>query len=168
MACAAALILGGGMASAQAQRQRGSASRSVLGASDQRFMESAYRDGATEVELGKLGVQKATNPKVKDFAQKLVDDHTKLNTELESLAKQKGVTLTMPQSKSATETRLDKMSGAAFDKAFMHNMVMDHEKAISLYETEAKSGTDNDVKEFASKYLPELKSHLDTAKQIQP
>jgi len=125
-----------------------------------------------EIDLGKMGAQKATNPKVKDFAQRIADDHTKANNELESIAKQKGVTLPMAPShekggEHAMTSRLSKMSGAAFDKAFVDDMVTDHQKAITRFENESKSGTDTELKDFATKTLPTLRSHLDTAQMLQ-
>src|SRR5262245_7999146 len=156
---AGVLLIAGGLATAQ--QPKGSASRAVLAAPDHKFVEAAAKGGHKEVALGKLGVEKATNPQVKQFSQKVVDDHTKINDELEALAKQKGVTLPMHHAKDPAETRLSRMSGAAFDKAYMQQMVMDHEKDVAEFEHESKSGMDTDVKEFASKQLPMLKAHLE-------
>jgi putative membrane protein len=172
IAGAGALVVAGNLAIAQQpqtrQKQKGSASRTVLSAPDQRFVEHAAKEGHKEVELGKLAVEKAANPKVKEFGQRQVDDHGKMNKELEALAKEKGVTLPMSHTKDATEMKLSKMSGAAFDKAYMHDMVMDHEKTIAAFETESKSGTDPELKDWAGKQLPALRSQLEAAKSIQP
>lgn len=150
------------------KRQRGTASRSVVGASDQRFIERAARAGQAEVEFGRMAVEKASNPKVKEFGQRMVDEHGRVNTELEDLAKKKGITLSASYPKGPMETRLSKLSGAAFDKAYMHDVAVDHEKEIAAFEAHAKSSTDPDVKDFAGRTVPALRAHLEAAKQIRP
>jgi putative membrane protein len=166
VAGAGALWIAAGVAFAQPQR--GSASRTVLAAPDQRFLEQAAKAGYMSVELGKMGAEKATNPKVKELAQKVVDVHGKMNSELHALAKEKGLTLPATHAPDPAAARLSKMSGEAFDKAFMHQMTVEHQREITLYETESKSGVDADVKGFAAKQLPELRAHMDAMKAIQP
>src|SRR5262245_54804450 len=162
---AGVLLIAGGIVTAQ--QPKGSAARAVLAAPDHKFLEAAAKGGHAAVELSKMAVEKASDPKVKEFAQRMVDDHTKINNDLEALAKQKGVSLPTTYAKDPAETRLSKMSGAAFAKAYMHDMVTDHEKMIAAFEGETKSGQDNDVKDFASKQLPTLRTHLEEAKKIQ-
>jgi putative membrane protein len=139
-----------------------------LSAADRRFIETAARGGMAEVELGRLGTQKATGPEVKALAQMMVDDHSKANDELKTLASQKGVTLptdTDAKHKSLTD-RLDKLSGEQFDKTFTEEVLKDHKKDVAEFQREAKaSGGDSDVKSWASKTLPTLEQHLQHAQQ---
>jgi putative membrane protein len=130
-------------------------------------MEAA-KGGHQEVEMGRMGVEKATNPSVKQFAQRMVDDHSKANNELEALARQKGVTLPASYPKDSTESKLSKASGAGFDHEYMNAMVTDHQKDVSEFEKEASSGADPDLKSWAGKTLQTLRSHLDQAKSIKP
>jgi len=146
----------------------GSANRSAIGAPDEKFIMEAAKGGHHEVEMGRIGIEKATNPSVKEFAQKIVDDHTKANSELEFLAQQKGVTLPSSNAKDSSVNKLSKASGANFDREFMNKMVADHQKDIAAFEKEANSGSDPEVKNWASKTLPTLRSHLDQAKSIKP
>ena len=134
---------------------------SKLGASDTKFMKEAAMGGMEEVELGQLAAQKASSPEVKNFGQHMVDDHSKANDQLKQLAAQKGVTL--PTSMSASQkqdmNRLSKLSGAAFDSAYVSMMVKDHKKDVAEFQKESKSGKDSDVKGWASTTLPTLESH---------
>jgi len=135
--------------------------------SDDSFVTKAAQGGLAEVELGQLAVQKATNPKVKEFGQKMVDDHTKANDELKAIAGQKGLTMpTQADSKSeSTKNKLSNLSGAAFDRAYMQDMVSDHKTDVSEFQKEADKGTDPEVKAFASKTLPTLQQHLQLAQE---
>jgi putative membrane protein len=118
-----------------------------------------------EVELGKLAADKASSDEVKKFGQRMVDDHGKANDELKKLAENKNITLpTAPDAKhKATIDRLSKLSGEAFDRAYMQEMLKDHRKDVSEFRTESKSGKDADVKAWAAKTLPTLEEHLKLA-----
>jgi putative membrane protein len=137
-------------------------SMSKMSSGDTKFMKEAAMGGMEEVDLGKLAAQKAASADVKSFAQKMVDDHSKANDQLMQLATQKGVTLPTGMSsdeKSAT-AKLDKLSGADFDKAYVSMMVKDHKKDIADFQKEAKSGKDSDLKSWAATTLPTLQDHL--------
>jgi putative membrane protein len=142
------------------------------GASDQHFVMKAAQGGMAEVELGQLAASKGSNDAVKQFGQKMADDHGKANDELKSLAQQKNITLpTEPDAKAKAEkARLEKLSGEAFDKAYMSHMVTDHKKDVAEFKKESNSGKDSDVKQWASKTLPTLEDHLklaeDTASKV--
>jgi len=133
------------------------------------FMTEAASGGLTEVELGKLASTKATNPEVKKFAQMMVADHTKANTELKALAAKKNVNLpAQPDSDHQSMiTGLQGKSGADFDADYVEAMVDDHEEDVAAFEKQAQNSTDPDVKAFAAKTLPTLRKHLETIKAIQ-
>jgi putative membrane protein len=138
--------------------------------SDQHFMKEAADGGMAEVELGQMASDKATNPDVKEFAQRMVKDHSQANDQLKQIAMQKGVTLpTSPSAKNeATKNKLSKMSGDAFDKAYMADMLKDHKTDIAAFQKESSSGKDPDVKQFASQTLPTLQDHLKQAQMVAP
>ena len=131
-------------------------------------MRTAATGGMAEVELGKLGVANATSSDVKQFAQRMVDDHSKANDELKALAAQKNVTLPaeVDAKHKAAYDKLAKAKGAGFDAAFMSQMVSDHQADVSLFERESKSGKDAETKAWAAKTLPTLQEHLKMAKEI--
>jgi len=142
----------------------------TISTSDNSFITKAAQGGMAEVELGRLAVERAESPQVKSFGQRMVTDHTKVNDELKALCTSKGITLpnTLDSKDEATKNRLSKLNGAAFDKAYMEDMVSDHKKDVSEFQHEADHGTDPDVKSFAGKTLPVLQQHLQLAEQTLP
>lgn len=136
---------------------------------DATFANKAAQGGMAEVQLGQLATQKASNPDVKAFGQRMVDDHSKANDEFKGIVSRKGVTLPtgLDAKDQATYDRLSKLEGAAFDRAYMADMVKDHRADIAEFEKEANSGSDPDIKGFAAKTLPTLKHHLEMAESAQ-
>jgi len=143
------------------------ADRMVAGykAPDETFVSKVASAGMAEVELGKIAVEKASNPEVKKFAQRMVDDHSKANDELKTLAANKHMTLPDgpgPQLK-AMQDRLSNASGAAFDRAYMQMMIADHRQALNDFRLAAKAAKDADVKGWAAKTLPTIEEHVKLA-----
>jgi putative membrane protein len=138
-----------------------------MGGADNTFIMKAAQGGMAEVELGKLAQANASSDAVKQFGQRMVDDHSKANDELKRIAADKGVTLPSgPDAKSqATKDRLSKLTGKEFDRAYMEDMVKDHREDVAEFKKEANSGKDSEVKGFASKTLPTLEEHLKLAEQ---
>jgi len=136
---------------------------------DKSFIENAYQDGLAEVAMGELALGKTASADVKAFAQKMVADHGKANTELKALADSKKVAVASEPSMVAKgKTKMaNAKSGADFDKAFAEDMVSDHKKAVELFEKASKVAGDPEVKAFANKMLPALKQHLSEAEQLQ-
>src|SRR4051794_14885166 len=149
-----------------AAQDQGAATKGASGA-DQRFVMEAAQGGMTEVELGQLAAQKAASDDVKKFGQRMVDDHTKANDQLKQVASQKSITLPtdIGAKNKAVKDHLEKLSGAAFDKAYMTHMVQDHKKDVAEFQKEASSGKDADIKNFASQTLPTLQEHLRMAQE---
>lgn len=139
-----------------------------LSAADSKFMHEAAAGGMAEVELGRLAADKASNPDVKQFGQRMVDDHGKANDELKSLASQKSVTLSLtPEAaQKATQARLSKLSGDAFDRAYMQDMVKDHDKDVAAFKRASTTAADAELKAWAAKTLPTLEEHQKQAKSI--
>jgi putative membrane protein len=141
----------------------------VTGNTDEDFMKAAAIGGMSEVEMGKLAASKATNPEIKKFGQMMVTDHTKANNDLKALAAKKKIEIPAEPDSShkSTMTDLQGRSGADFDKAYVDEMVDDHEKDVKEFQNKADSAADPDVKAFATKTLPVLQKHLDAIKAIQ-
>lgn len=118
--------------------------------------------------LSRVAAQKGTNDAVKQFGQRMVDDHSKANTELMSVASSKGVTLpTELDAKHKAElTKFSNMSATAFDRAYSKEMLDDHVKDVAAFEKESTKGTDADLKAFATRTLPTLQDHLKLAKAL--
>ena len=135
---------------------------------DQDFLVKASSASTGEVKLGELAVKLASDDKVRDFAKKLVNDHKKMNDGLAGMAKSLKIAVVagLEKDTQAAYDRLAKLKGAEFDREFVKQMIDDHEKAINLFEREAKSGANGDLKSFANDHLSELKDHLKDAHTV--
>jgi putative membrane protein len=136
---------------------------------DKEFVMRAAQGGMTEVELGKVASEKASSSQVKDFGARMVKDHSQANDELKDLAQKKGIAISpkLDTRHQAQVERLSKLSGSAFDKAYVKNQVTAHEMTVKLFREEAQSGQDPDLKAFANKTLPTLEDHESSIKAIQ-
>lgn len=132
------------------------------------FVKTAAEDGMTEVELGRLAQSKSSSNDVKQFAQKMVQDHGQANQELVSLAKRKG--LPVPAKLDAqhedTVKEMSAKSGAAFDSAYAAHMTQAHTQAVALFEAASQS-SDPDLAAFAKEYLPTLQQHEQLAHNLR-
>lgn len=135
---------------------------------DKKFLKEAALGGMEEVELGKLATQKGTSDAVKQFGQKMVDDHTKANDQLKEVAAKEQIEV--PSSLDAKHQKnvdkLSKLSGEQFDKAYAKNMVKDHRKDVAEFQAEAQNGMDPNIKQFAATTLPVLQEHLKMAEDM--
>ena len=132
-----------------------------------KFATNAAQGGMAEVELGRLATQRAGDVSVREFGARMVADHSRANSELKSIAGQKGIQLpTELNSEQKSEMdKLSKMSGAEFDKEYMSAMLKDHETDVKDFDTQSKEGNDPEIKAFAGKTLPTLQQHLQMAQQ---
>lgn len=135
---------------------------------DRKFMQDAAEGGLFEVQSGQLAANKASDDKVKQFANKLVEDHQSANNELMQLATTKG--LELPAAPSRSERRniekLGKESGSKFDQDFAKIEIKDHEKDIKKFEKASGKVKDPDLKAWIDKTLPHLREHLAMAKDL--
>jgi putative membrane protein len=148
-----------------AKNHHGSANRV---AEDQTFLGMAAQGNMSEIEMAKMA-QRSSNPMVKQFADRMVTDHTNLQNQLKMVASAQGVTVptTVSPSQQATIDRLSKLSGADFDREYINTMVKDHKDDISEFHHEATTGTVPAVKSFAENALPTLHEHLTLAENAQ-
>jgi putative membrane protein len=143
-----------------------SAADNELASSDKKFITEAAQGGLLEVKLGELASKNGTDQSVKDFGQQMVTDHTKANEQLMTVAKSKNVDVPAELDSKGQKMvdKMSKLSGADFDKAYMKDMVKDHEKDVKEFKKEAKDGKDADVKKFAEDTVPTLEHHLEMAR----
>jgi putative membrane protein len=132
---------------------------------DERFVKEASKDGMKEVMMGNEGRSKASNMRVKNFSEMIVRDHTKANEELKSIAAKNK--MTMPDKDDMDKHSMSDKTGASYDKEFMDMMVSDHKKAIDLFQNQSRNGNNPELKAFATRTLPILQMHLDSAMTIQ-
>ncbi|PYO20251.1 MAG: DUF4142 domain-containing protein [Candidatus Rokuibacteriota bacterium] len=130
------------VASAQAQPRQETTKESKdskVARGDQHFMKEAAEGGMAEVQLGQLASQRASSDSVKQFGKRMADDHQKAADELKQLASQKGVALptSLDRGHQRLYDRLSKLSGADFDRAYMKEMVKDHDRDVKAFRHEA-------------------------------
>lgn len=132
------------------------------------FLVDAYRDGLAEIQLSQLALQKTANADVRNFAQRMVDGHTRLNGQIAQLAQRKNITLPteLTAEQQALAARLSGLSGDEFDRAYMAANVAAHETDVTAARLQATGGDDPDVSTLADAGLPILKIHLAAAEEI--
>jgi len=150
----------------------GSGSQTLAGAAvaaeDSNFAREACQTGTAEMEIGKLAAQNTRTREIRKFARMLSADHAKAEKELGELFSRKGIP---PERELAGNyqkslEQLAGLKGGQFDEAFKEQVIADHEKAIDLFARQAQQGTDSDLRAFAEKRLPQLRSHLEMARQL--
>ncbi|MFL1386334.1 DUF4142 domain-containing protein [Pseudomonas tritici] len=132
------------------------------------FVDNAAEGGITEIEAGKLALQKSSSADVKTFAQHMVTEHTKANQELATLAKK--LDIEVPDDAALTDKAkkaILEMRDESFDEAYANNQVAAHEKTVELFKKESTSSDNAELKAFATKTLPTLEAHLKAAKDLQ-
>ena len=141
-----------------------------LSGQDKSFLKDAAEGGNAEVAGSQVALSQSSSADVKTFAQMMVDDHGKANTELMGLAQQKGVKVPdAPSMMQKGEIKmLSQRKGASFDQHYADSIgVKAHQNTIKLFQKEVDKGTDPDLKAWASKTLPTLQHHLEMAQSLK-
>jgi putative membrane protein len=152
----------------QQQAQMGASGMNTGPAVDKAFVKKALEGNMAEIEMGKLALQKSNDDQVKQFAQRMVDDHGKMQDQLKPAAQQMGVKVPDGPSKGQMKS-MDKMkalSGDAFDQAYIKDMVKDHKKDDSDFKLEAQSTQNPQLKQLVMQSDQIIESHLQQAQQI--
>jgi putative membrane protein len=136
---------------------------------DKTFLTGQQQTNLAEVALGKTVMERATNEKVRELASNLVTAHQTVSGENTALAQKLGITSpTEPSAEQkATAEKILALSGEAFDKAFVDAQVEGHTKSIEKAKTEISSGSNPDVKAFATAYVPKAQGHLEMSRTVQ-
>lgn len=138
--------------------------------SDRDMMQKITQANLAEIETAKLAQEKSKNDDVRSFAQKMIDDHTKAQRELEKIAQSKGVSLpSKPDAKhQAAAKKLSALSEPEFNKQYMAQAgLSDHRNAQRLLERASKQAGDADLKQYAAKTVKDVNHHLNMAKEMK-
>lgn len=133
------------------------------------FMTTAASSNQMVNQMSNMALQKATDPKVKEFAQMIIDHHTEASRELKAIAMQAGTTLTdamVPKHQEAL-SELRNYTGTGFDEKYMDAMEDAHKDAIDMFESKSMNATNASLKGFAARMLPTLKEHYQMATDIE-
>ena len=132
------------------------------------FVKKASAKGLAEIETSKLALKKSQSADVQKFAQTMIDDHTKANQELATIARNKKLD-TSDDAKLMDKTKatvLKQREGESFEEAYANNQVKAHKQTISLFQ-KATNLQDAELRAFAQKTLPKLQHHLQMAQELQ-
>lgn len=135
---------------------------------DRLFAQISAVGGLAEVDLGKLAANNATNADVKQFAQRMVDEHQKANDKLKSIAQTGNISLptTIDAEHSKTRADLEKLNGHQFDRAYLAAQMVEHQKTAQLLAWEIGQGQNVELQRFASETLPTVLDHLRLARDL--
>lgn len=135
---------------------------------DARFVMFAAMGGMAEVEMGRLAVQKGASEDVRQFGQRMIDDHTRANEELMRIVSPKGMMppTTLDAKHQMAMQKMSALSGEKFDREYAKMMVGDHKKTVTEFQKEAGRGADPEIKAFAAAQLPALQEHLQMAQRL--
>lgn len=134
---------------------------------DEDFVELAVAKGIAEIETAHLALDEGT-PKIHDFANQMIQDHTKANSQLKKIARQENLDVADEPSliDKAKTMMLSLRDGQSFDEAYIKNQINAHEQAIELFGRASQS--DNaEIRAFAAETLPKLREHLQMAKDLK-
>jgi putative membrane protein len=157
-AAAAAFCLA--LSTAQAQ--------TALSDADRAFIEQAAQSGHAEVSMGESAA-KSENPAVSAFGKQMVADHGRMNDELAALAKRKGVEppTSADLASQAKGAATAVMPGETFDRQYVSSQLDDHKETLALFQQEAQSGQDPDLKALAEKGVPIIQQHITKLEELQ-
>jgi putative membrane protein len=135
---------------------------------DRKFVRSALEDGIAELQLGQIAVEKAESADVKQFGEKMIQDHTKMSDQMRDIAQKEGISAPsgVTAKDKALESKLKTLSGPLFDRAYIAAMVQDDREDLSAFNREANNGNDTAIKDVASRYAQLIGEHLELAKEL--
>jgi putative membrane protein len=135
---------------------------------DQEFIKKALEGDSAEVQLGQLAQQKSQSDDVKQFGQKMVDDHTQLGDQIKPIAKQLGVKEPKGPSKKAKQlaAKLEGLSGQQFDEVYIKAMVKSHKEDLKEFKDEEQTTRNPNVKQAVQQGEGVISQHLQMIEQI--
>jgi putative membrane protein len=145
------------------------AARSVLAAADLEFVVQLLTISVEQVELGKLALKKTASGEVKQFAQRMLVDHPKVQEELQEIFRAKGLPVPPAprEQRLGTLAKLNSLSGEGFDRSYMDESLAAVSRLIAMSEREQQSGVDLEVRQFSSTTLTMLQGHMKMALSAQ-
>ena len=136
----------------------------------QSFAQQAAGQDQYEIQAGRVAVQQAQDPRVRDFAQTMIRDHTRTTEALKAAVTRSG---REPPNEAVNGdlvmmlSALQSQKGAEFDKAYMNQQVVAHHGALATQEGYAQTGDDPAVRQTAQSAVPMVRMHLEQAEQLK-
>ena len=135
---------------------------------DSAYIRQAMAGNFTEVALGRLAESRAADSAVKEFARRMISEHNAMNQQWGTLARNNRMKTEVdfgPAGQDAIE-RLEDLSGAAFDQAYMREMIQAHQQDLAAYQRMSTSARSPDVRQLAQSGASTIRSHLALAQQV--
>jgi putative membrane protein len=158
----------GGMPPGTTQSAPGVPAPRQTNQADRAFIHAATVGGLAEFEFGRLAAQKATSRTVKEFAQRMVRDHSAANDRLSKLVRADMIAPSdkLDQEHQSMRAKLEQSGGAQFDHSYIQDQIVEHQKTAQLLEYEIGSGENAELKDFATDLLPAVLAHLRMAQAV--
>jgi len=141
----------------------------TAGFQDPQFITAAAGNGRYEIQASRMAMYRAASPQVRGYAQMLIDHHTRTHNELRELVRDRGMRLpgVLPRGKYAKLDRLASATGDDFDRMYIGLVgIEDHQADIALFERASREARDPELRAWAGKKLPTLRSHLEAARSL--
>lgn len=135
---------------------------------DKIFLRKASEGGMAQVEFGQLALQKASSADVKKLGQKMIDDHTSLNSQMTPLVQEVGLKAPTRLSRmdQAEYEKLNGLSGGEFDKEYLTLLTQEHRKDLRAFKQEEESTTDPALKDVVEEGEKMIAGHLRTIEKL--
>jgi putative membrane protein len=166
---ATGIILGGALSVGAAFAQTAPQGQTGPVGGDTDFMNQAWAADRSEIAEAQMALRVSQNPAVRAFAQRMIQDHSLGLSQVDAMAKTKGVALSrqLPDQAQTQASNLQNLSGQQFDFQYARDQIQDHLMAIDLFQKETNSGGDMDIRNLAGTTLPMLKDHLRLARSLE-
>lgn len=148
--------------------QNGQNAKEADQAGDKSFVKKAMQGGAVVLRSSQIALQKSSDEQLKRFAQRMVDDHTKMDEQFKPVAMQLGLpgTIDPPKKEQAMIDRLQSLSGDDFNKAYVKMMLQDHGKEAAAFKQEAANGKLPALKDLAAHDVSVIEDHQQMIQDI--
>ncbi|MBD2464654.1 DUF4142 domain-containing protein [Oscillatoria sp. FACHB-1407] len=138
---------------------------------DREFVTLAYQGNNAEIQTSQLALQRSQNQQVRQYAERMIREHTQANQLLTQYANQRNIALPTapvdPLNRAIAE-RLSQSSGSEFDRAYMEVQAVAHLRTVALFQTQANFGQEQGLRGYAAQLLPNIENHYQMASQMIP
>jgi putative membrane protein len=137
---------------------------------DLAFLQQAAHADLTQVQEGKIAQTNASNPAVREYAQRMIQEHQRHYEVLTGMLKQAAIPL-LPDTQAPAQVQqvalLQQQTGQAFDRAYAQAQVTNQRLILELLQGEIQNGTDVNLKAYAQQTLPIVQGNLQAAERLQ-
>ena len=139
-----------------------------ISSGDREFAMKANMGNLAEIEAGTVAAQRGSSSGVKEYGNMMVTDHGSAQTTLRSIMNNLGIQApdSLDDTHREANRKLSALKGAAFDKEYIAGQIKDHQETIAMFEQEANSGSNSQLREFAASTLPTLRKHLEHVQRL--